>query len=624
MEIPAHIIFGQLTGLSVIEAARQNILATFPLKNISEKLLLAASGLFSSLVKVSSKKHTWVSSSVVSTISKNPKIFNNRPVNKLVFPAFTTPTITSTQQAVTTAMVTPNPFVVPDEIFTLFLIWMATAAAHLPRWAKINHWLCCLMWYSLADHFSGVSDAGAWVNVSGHQRFSGWVASNLVPGTMFKIKMALLSSLFQLLPGCIGLKSVSRDAVKLFCMEFAFQECLNGATKVAIGDKIFLTTLKIAQSSGVTSVSSPSLSVALRNVPLSTSSDDIKSALGIFGVITSVKLKPVGLWQYAVVNFKDIFSAAAAFSNWSVLVRKVNVKILPIANQKEVISSRDAFKAKLVNLPFGCTAFEISDLVFQVGGRICQSLDHLAVNYKVLPPFSPKLSSNSAGGPVFLKLSLVEAKSYAKAATSVVLSVAAVANMGLAFSTFPKVVGPLLPVASSGSDVAVNTRLASLETQLSELSLLIKSIVEPVGSLVALVTTLLSTPPVMTKAMKESVIGLGNQIKAVHAVASVLQKEVEILKLRSEKVQYNISDDKDIDDDDDDDDAKNFSVYDDTFDAMIELWEVQSSNIKSDPDQTAKWMSSLVKSSHELVCIMGKMYELDMFNTLGSKDSTSV
>ncbi|KAG9294711.1 hypothetical protein G9A89_008190 [Geosiphon pyriformis] len=246
----------------------------------------------------------------------------------------------------------------------------------------------------------------------------------------------------------------------------------------------------------------------------------------------------------------------------------------------------------------------------------------------MLSPLPPKLSSNSAGGPVFLKSSLVGAKSYTKAATSVVPPIAAVANTGLAFSTSPKVVGPLLPVASSSSDVAVNARLASLETQLSELSLLIKSIVEPVGSLVALVTTLLSTPPVMAEAMKESVIGLGNQIKAVHAVASVLQKEVGTLKLRSGKVQYNISDDEDMDDDDDDNDddgdAKDFLVYDDTFDVMIELWEIQSSNIKSDPDQMAKWMSSLVKSSYELVCIMGKMYELDMFNTLDSRDSTSI
>ncbi|KAG9302215.1 hypothetical protein G9A89_020649 [Geosiphon pyriformis] len=569
----------------------------------------------SSPVKVPSKRHTQVSPSVVSTTSKSPKIFNNRPVNKLVFPAFTTPTTTSTtttsqmaakaknpkkqQQAVTTAIVTLNPFVIPDEIFGKI---STAAASPLP-------------------------------NMDGNSSSTSPKMGQDQP--LAVLPDVVLSS--RSLPIPVAKQSINPDNLKDWAdqMEMEstvppqFLECLNGATKVAIGDEVFLTTLKIAQSSGVASISSFSLSVALCVVLLGASSDDIKSALGIFGVVTSVKLKPAGLWQYAVVNFKDIFSAAAALSNWSVLVRKDSIRILPIANQKEVISSRDAFKAKLVNLPFDCTVFEINDLVSQVGGctcfisrssdsyqrqcfavvtfgsleslnaavsktstlhgcRIwwetpechhcyrCQSLDHLAVGCKVLSSLPPKLSSNSAGGPIIFKSSLIGAKSYAKATTSVVPPVAAAADTGLAFSTFPKVVVLLLLVVSSGSDVAVNVRLASLETQLSELSLLIKSIVEPVGSLVALVTMLLSTPPVMAETMKESVIGLGNQIKAIHAVASVLQKEVGALKLRGGKVHYNISDDKDMDDNDDDDDnddgdAKNFLVYDDTFDVMMEL-----------------------------------------------------
>ncbi|KAG9293566.1 hypothetical protein G9A89_005569 [Geosiphon pyriformis] len=350
-------------GLSVIEAARQNILATFPLKNISNKLPLVASGSFSlplagssSSVKVPSKRHTQVSPSVVSTISKSPKIFNNRPVNKLVFSALTTPTTTSTitasqmavkaknskkqQQAVTTAMITPNLFMVPDEIFSK----ISTAAASplpdmdgnssstSPKMGQ-DQPLAVLPDVVLSSRSSPIPAD----QMKMESTFSGWVASNLIHGAMFKIKMALL------------------NAVKLFCVEFASQKCLNDATKVVIGNEVFLTTLKIAWSSGMASVSSSSLSVALRNVPLS----------------TSVKLKPAGLWQYTVVDFKDISSAAAALSNWSVLVRKDSVRILPIANQKEVISLRDAFKAKLVNLLFGCTAFEISNLVSQVGGHTC-------------------------------------------------------------------------------------------------------------------------------------------------------------------------------------------------------------------------------------------------------------
>ncbi|KAG9288332.1 hypothetical protein G9A89_021363 [Geosiphon pyriformis] len=232
-------------------------------------------------------------------------------------------------------MVTPNPFVVPDEIFSK----ISTAATS-----------------PIPDMDGNSSDT------------SPKLGQDQPLAVLPDVVLFSRSS-----PIPVAKQSINPDDFKDWTdqIEMESTKCLNGATKVAIGDEVFLTTLKIARSSGVASVSSSSLSIVLCDVPLGTSSNDIKSALGIFGVVTSVKLKPAGLWQYAVVNFKDIFSAAAVLSNWSVLVRKDSVRILPIANQKKIISSRDAFKAKLVNLPFGYTAFEISNLVFQVGGCTC-------------------------------------------------------------------------------------------------------------------------------------------------------------------------------------------------------------------------------------------------------------
>ncbi|KAG9301620.1 hypothetical protein G9A89_016690 [Geosiphon pyriformis] len=454
------------------------------------KLPLAASDSFSSplagssfSVKVSFKRHTRVSPSVVSTTSKSPKIFNNRPVNKLVFPAFITFTTTTTttalqmatkaknskkqQQAVTTAMVTLNSFVILDEI--LDKISIATASPLL----------------DMDSNSSGTSPK---------------IGQNQL--------LAVLPDV--LLPGCIGLKSVSQDAIKLFCVEFASQKSLTGVTKVVIGNEIFLTTFKIAWSSGMASVSSLSLLVALCNVPLNTSSNDIKTALGIFGVVTSIKLKPAGLWQYVVVYFKDTSSAATALFHWFVLVRKDSVKIFPIANQKEIISSRDTFKAKLVNLPFGCTAFEISDLVFQVDD----------------------LFSNFSGGPKVFKSLFAGSKSYAKTAAFVVPFIAAAANANL--------------------DLGV----------------------EPVSVLVVLVTKLLSTLFAVDVSVKEYVDGLAKQNKGLAVVITVMQKRLTHLKTISEWICLeNRSDVDDMVDniDDDDDDDKNFSVYDNTFNIMMHL-----------------------------------------------------
>ncbi|KAG9301608.1 hypothetical protein G9A89_016678 [Geosiphon pyriformis] len=592
-------------GFSVIEAAKQNVLATFFLKNNSNKLPLAASGSFSLFltgssfpVKVLSKRHIQINPNVVSTTSKSPKIFNNRPVNKLVFSALTTLTITSTitasqmamkaknskkqQQAVTTAIVTPNSFVVSDEIFGKI---STAAASPLPNMdsnssstspkmgqdqllavlpdmvlssrslpipvAKqsinpnnLKDWADQMeMELTVPSLVSGAADGGAWENMNG----------------------PLLGSLFQLLPGCIGLKSVSRDAVKLFCVEFTSQKCLNDATKVAISNEVFLTTLKITQSFGVASVSSPSLSIALHNITLGTSSNDIKTAFGIFGVVTSVKLKPVGLWHYAVVNFKNIFSAVAALSNWFVLVRKDSVRILPVANQKEIISSRDIFKAKLVNLPFGCTAFKISNLVSQVGGR---------TYCKKLPPLLLKLSFNTFSDPKNFKSSFVGSKSYAKAAAFVVSSDAAAADMKLDLGGFPKVTTSVLLAVSFVFNTAVESMLASLKSHFSKLSVLIKSLIKPVGALVALVTKLLSTLSAMNVSVKECVDELAKQNKGLAAVTIIMQKRLTCLETISERICLeNGSDVDDIvnDVDDDNDEDKNFSVYDNTFDIMMHL-----------------------------------------------------
>ncbi|KAG9294705.1 hypothetical protein G9A89_008184 [Geosiphon pyriformis] len=296
--------------------------------------------------------------------------------------------------------------------------------------------------------------------------------------------------------------------------------------------------MNIAQSSGMASVSFLSLLVVLYDIPLDISFDDIKSALGIF------------------VIFDSLESLNAAVSKTGTL--------------------------------HGCHIWWET-----LGCHSCyryQSLDYLAVDYKVLLPLFLKLSSNFASGSNIIKSSFVGAKSYAKATTFVVPLVAAAANMDLAFGAPPKSVVPLLLVVSSGSNVAVNAKLASLETQLSKLFLLIKFIVKPVGFLVVLVTKLLSTLSVIAETIKKSMVGLRNQINAVHVVASALQKKVGPIKLKSGKIYFDISNNKDMDDDNDDDnnDVKNFSVYDNIFGVIIKLWKVQSSIIRSNPNQTVK------------------------------------
>ncbi|KAG9303876.1 hypothetical protein G9A89_005786 [Geosiphon pyriformis] len=265
----------------------------------------------------------------------------------------------------------------------------------------------------------------------------------------------------------------------------------NAAFLVELTSSVHLVTLKIAKSLVVSKSGSPFAAVVLHNMSLGVSAANIKTALSVFGMITHVMLKPAGIWQYVVVHFEKLDSAMSALNHWSVLVGK-NL-------------SCDRFKAKLVNFSSGCIVFEISNMISQIGGQFCfilwsldsgyhlcfalvmfgfqadldfyQETSHLAVDCKVASFPFPKASK------VF-KPYFVGFLSYAKTFAPPVMS------------EFPSLMAftPSVTVV----DPAVGPRLDSLKKQISDLAALVKSIVEPIGSLVVLVSCLLNDNAVKT------------------------------------------------------------------------------------------------------------------------------
>ncbi|KAG9296140.1 hypothetical protein G9A89_014732 [Geosiphon pyriformis] len=533
-------------ALSVVEATRQNVLEAFSLFSNHEKLPLVVTELTSSSlagflpVKIPSKRHTWVSSSVASTLTKSPKVFNNRLVNKLVFPS-----IDSTPGASDT-----------------------TSSKKMVKKTKI----------------SGATSGNAWETIISHQRFAGWVASTLVPSTIFKIKLAHVKAVFQSVHGFLGAKSVSKDNVKLFCVEFASQQSLEAVFLVELTSSVHLTTLKIAKSLVVSEFGSSSAAVALRDVPLGVSAADVKLALSVFGSVTHVVMKSADIWQYMVVYFEKLDSAVSALKHWSVLIDKDNIRILLLVNQNETILSCDKFKTKLVNLPPGCTTFEISDLdsaVVKTGTlrkcRIwwktpgcrhcfrCQEIGHLAVDCKISPPSTPKVSK------VF-KFHFVGSVSYAK--TSVL--------SGL--SEFLPLVALL---AASAADPAVDSRLNSLEKQISDLAALIKSIVEPVGFLVALVSRLLDDNTVKTVQVEKDIISMKSAANNFSNLMVRVSKNIACL--RSEVDFGNMDYDSMLA-------AKPSFLSEDTIECVIALWHMSGAETRGNIESTRLFLKAAPSS----------------------------
>ncbi|KAG9307232.1 hypothetical protein G9A89_017060 [Geosiphon pyriformis] len=658
-------------ALSVVEATRQNILEAFPLPSNHEKLPLVATESTSpslagfSPVKVSSKRHTWVSPSVASTLTKSPKVFNNRPVNKLVFPSIdSTPGASGTTsskkmvkktkssekwgQSLVSAIVTLNLFVVPNEILDKISIASSGTSSKISQ----DQLLAVLPNVVFSGRLLPVLEAkqspsvgspvlGNWADqietdlspslVSGATS----VASTLVPGAIFKTKLAHIKTVFQSVHGFLGAKSVSKDNVKLFCVEFASQQSLEAAFLVELTSSVHLTTFKIAKSLVVSEFGSSSAAVVLCDVLLGVSAADIKLALSVFDNVTYVVLKPAGIWQYVVVYFEKLNSAVSALKHWSVLVGKDSVRILSLMNQNETILSHDKFKAKLVNLLPGCTAFEISDMISQIGGRTCfisrspdsghcswfalvifdfqgnldsavvktstlrkchiwwetsgcqryfrcQEMGHLAVNCKISPPLTPKV-------PKVFKSCFVGSALYAKTA----------ASSGL--SEFSPLVAPL---AASVANPAVGSRLDSLKKQISDLAALVKSIVEPVSSLVALVSRLLDDNAAKTVQVKKDLISMksaannfSNLLVGVSKDIACLRSEVDFSDMDYDGMLA----------------AKPFFLSEDTIEHVIALWHMSGTETRGNIESTRLFLSEFIFDSRNLNGIIERIRGLELF-----------
>ncbi|KAG9300711.1 hypothetical protein G9A89_023509 [Geosiphon pyriformis] len=663
-------------ALSVVEATRQNVLEAFLLFSNHNKLpLVVTEATFSSLagfspVKVPSKRHTWISPSVASIPTKSPKVFNNRPVNKLVFSSIdSTSGVSSTtfskkmikktrssekwRQLLAFAIVTPNSFVVPNEILDeISIVSSGTSSkigqdqplAVLPNVMSsgrslpvleakqsppveslvLGNWANQMETDSSPSLVSGAISGGAWETITSHQRFAGWMVSTLVLGVTFKIKLAYVKTVFQSVHGFLGAKSVSKDNMKLFCVEFASQQSLEAVFLVELTSSVYLTTLKIAKSLVVSESGSSSAAVVLHDVLLGVSAADVKLALSVFGSVTRVILKSAGIWQYVVVYFEKLNSAVSVLKHWLVLIDKNSVRILPLVNQNETILSCDKFKAKLVNLSPGCTTFKISNMISQIGGQTCfiphspvsddldsavaktgtlkkchiwwetpgcwhcfrcQEMDYLAVDCKIFPPFILKV-------PKIFKSHFMGGVSYVKASVSLDSSEF---SLLVAFTSFSMVV----------DDSLVSFQLASLESDLVKLSTLVESIVKPVGSLIKLFKQFINGDLVSNSKLGLKVNKIMVHMSSFNKIVGKLERKVVSLKKECCMEDIDMFGDSE----------HPVGLDNEVFSNLLSLWEHELIDVKADALKTAEWLVGLVLCSATLFLVIQKMSSLGKFSS---------
>ncbi|KAG9284124.1 hypothetical protein G9A89_022898 [Geosiphon pyriformis] len=76
--------------------------------------------------------------------------------------------------------------------------------------------------------------------------------------------------------------------------------------------------------------------VVLKEIPIETSTEAVHTALSKFRLIKLIKIQLVGVWQKAVVEFKQINHADLVVAKWSILIRKDIVHVAKSDMNKEL------------------------------------------------------------------------------------------------------------------------------------------------------------------------------------------------------------------------------------------------------------------------------------------------
>ncbi|KAG9304292.1 hypothetical protein G9A89_019854 [Geosiphon pyriformis] len=270
---------------------------------------------------------------------------------------------------------------------------------------------------------------------------------------------------------------------------------------------------------------------------------------------------------------------------------------------------------ELVNFSSGCTVFEISDMIFQIGGWTCfiprspnsghcfrfalvmfgfqvdldsaiiktgilrkcciwwktpgcwqcfrcQEVSHLAVDCKVfLPPSSKTLK--------MFKTYFVSSVSYAKTSAS------------LDSSEFPSLAAFISPFVVIG-DFLVSSQLASLESDLVKLSALVEFIVKPVSSLVKLFEQFINGNLILSSKLGLKINKVMMYMSSFNKIVGKLEREMVFLKKKCCIEDINMSGNSE----------HQVGLDNEVFSNLMSLWEHKPIDVKANALKTAKWLIS--------------------------------
>ncbi|KAG9290562.1 hypothetical protein G9A89_020932 [Geosiphon pyriformis] len=111
--------------------------------------------------------------------------------------------------------------------------------------------------------------------------------------------------------------------------------------------------------------------IVLKEIPVETSIEAVRAAIFEFGLIKSIKMQLVGLWQKAIIKLEDQIQADLLAAKWFILIEKDAMHVAWADVDKQTWDARDKFRALLYTLPMDTTSHDLWDFIGSVGGKTC-------------------------------------------------------------------------------------------------------------------------------------------------------------------------------------------------------------------------------------------------------------
>ncbi|KAG9284993.1 hypothetical protein G9A89_009803 [Geosiphon pyriformis] len=164
------------------------------------------------------------------------------------------------------------------------------------------------------------------VNVSVRKSFVLDIGLDKMAGNSSQEKLVVVRKLFS------GINGFGGGIIRA---TFTSESSLIKATDKATSAKILVNT-NLKKSSGRSD-----WTVVLKEIPIGTSAEAVCTALSEFGVIKMIKMQLIGLWQKAVVEFKQPDQADLVTAKWSILIGKDAVRVARANSDKKAWDARD-------------------------------------------------------------------------------------------------------------------------------------------------------------------------------------------------------------------------------------------------------------------------------------------